>query len=235
MIKQVVIKFKVHWALVKFTGWNNAMPCHDATISLLERPWCPHGCHWLMVAQKLPRHGASKKTLFPTGHYSWKQELRPIMLHSLCTNLRPIKTLPPTEFALFLHKFSTNNTMQFSKPIRAETTVHQVPGFCSEEIDRIAEQTFRRYTAESLPKRKGKGVAIVWFRNDLRVLDNEALLMAWVSSEAVLPVYCVDPRLFSTTRYFGFPKTGGTKLAVFFFNEFSSVICFLHVIDIFFC
>ncbi|XP_022855504.1 cryptochrome DASH, chloroplastic/mitochondrial isoform X3 [Olea europaea var. sylvestris] len=133
------------------------------------------------------------------------------MLHSLCTNLRPIKTLPPTEFALFLHKFSTNNTMQFSKPIRAETTVHQVPGFCSEEIDRIAEQTFRRYTAESLPKRKGKGVAIVWFRNDLRVLDNEALLMAWVSSEAVLPVYCVDPRLFSTTRYFGFPKTGGLR------------------------
>ncbi|CAH9101640.1 unnamed protein product [Cuscuta epithymum] len=57
--------------------------------------------------------------------------------------------------------------------------------------------------------RRGRGVAIVWFRNDLRVLDNEALYAAWVSSEAVLPVYCVDPTLFSsTTHYFGFPKTG---------------------------
>lgn len=71
----------------------------------------------------------------------------------------------------------------------------------------VAEQTFRRYR-DSGRKRKGKGVAVVWFRNDLRVLDNEALIRAWDRSEAVLPVYCVDPRLFEVTHYFGFPKTG---------------------------
>ncbi|KAH7846255.1 hypothetical protein Vadar_011781 [Vaccinium darrowii] len=86
-----------------------------------------------------------------------------------------------------------------------------------DEMDRIAEQTFQRYTvsqssSNSIARRSGKGVAIVWFRNDLRVLDNEALFRAWVSSEAVLPLYCVDPRLFnSTTHYFGFPKTGALR------------------------
>ncbi|KAK3039600.1 hypothetical protein RJ639_029299 [Escallonia herrerae] len=86
---------------------------------------------------------------------------------------------------------------------------HKVPGLSSEETDRVADQTFQRYSSSSLTKqRNGKGVAIVWFRNDLRVLDNEALFKAWISSEAVLPVYCVDPRHFGTTHKFGFPKTG---------------------------
>lgn len=75
-------------------------------------------------------------------------------------------------------------------------------------MDKISHATFQRYTSLS-SRRNGSGVAIVWFRNDLRVLDNEALYRAWMSSEVVLPVYCVDPRLFGTTHYFGFPKTGG--------------------------
>lgn len=91
----------------------------------------------------------------------------------------------------------------------------QVPGLEPEEMDSVVEQMFRRYSSSSGFKR-GKGVAIVWFRNDLRVLDNEALYKAWISSEAVLPVYCVDPRLFGSTCYFGFPKTGGLFLNLFF-------------------
>lgn len=63
----------------------------------------------------------------------------------------------------------------------------------------------------------------MWFRNDLRVLDNEALYKAWLSSETVLPVYCVDPRLFTTTYYFGFPKTGG--IVINFYLLFAS--CFV--------
>lgn len=86
----------------------------------------------------------------------------------------------------------------------------QVPGLGSEEIHSIANQTFRSYSSSSSSaSRTGKGTAIVWFRNDLRVLDNEALYKAWLSSHMVLPVYCIDPRLFSTTYSFGFPKTGG--------------------------
>lgn len=57
--------------------------------------------------------------------------------------------------------------------------------------------------------RKGSGTAIVWFRNDLRISDNEALLKAYQSSQAILPLYVVDPRLYGTTYSFGFPKTGG--------------------------
>lgn len=85
-----------------------------------------------------------------------------------------------------------------------------IPGADSREINHVVEETFGRYTSKAL-KRNGKGVAIVWFRNDLRVLDNEALLKAWDSSEMVLPVYCVDPRHFQTTYHFGFPKTGALR------------------------
>ncbi|KAK9946172.1 hypothetical protein M0R45_011648 [Rubus argutus] len=88
--------------------------------------------------------------------------------------------------------------------------VHKVPGLDPDEMERVADQTFQRYTSSSV-KRNGHGVAIVWFRNDLRVLDNEALYKAWLSSQEVLPVYCVDPRLFGSTYYFGFPKTGALR------------------------
>lgn len=58
-------------------------------------------------------------------------------------------------------------------------------------------------------RRAGNGTSVVWFRNDLRVADNEALLRAWQSSSVVLPVYVLDPRLFGSTHVFKFPKTGG--------------------------
>jgi deoxyribodipyrimidine photo-lyase len=40
---------------------------------------------------------------------------------------------------------------------------------------------------------------IVWFRNDLRIHDNEVLsrVAAYAASKDVLPVYCFDPRMVS--------------------------------------
>ncbi|KAM7490687.1 hypothetical protein LguiA_033608 [Lonicera macranthoides] len=101
-------------------------------------------------------------------------------------------------------------------PNKSAFGYHQIPESNSDEIDRISDQTLKRYSYNDnnslVPrKRSGKGIAIVWFRNDLRVLDNEALFRAWISSEAVLPLYCFDPRLFGTTHYFGFPKTGALR------------------------
>ncbi|XP_039132190.1 cryptochrome DASH, chloroplastic/mitochondrial [Dioscorea cayenensis subsp. rotundata] len=87
-----------------------------------------------------------------------------------------------------------------------------VPDLTADETALVSKQAFQRYTASDLNRRNGTGVAIVWFRNDLRLLDNEALLRAWASSAAVLPVYCVDPRNFGTTHYFGFPKTGAIRV-----------------------
>lgn len=51
--------------------------------------------------------------------------------------------------------------------------------------------------------------AIVWFRQDLRVHDNEALTQAVQMADGILPVYIFDERIFKErTRWFDFPKTG---------------------------
>lgn len=50
--------------------------------------------------------------------------------------------------------------------------------------------------------------AIVWFRNDLRLHDNEALLEAINFADEVMPVYVFDERIFKGKTSFGFPKTG---------------------------
>nr|CAB3471077.1 unnamed protein product [Digitaria exilis] len=96
-----------------------------------------------------------------------------------------------------------------SRPVRGATV--PVPSLGADEASEVADEAFQRHTSPSL-RRGGAGVAVVWFRNDLRVLDNEALVRAWAASEAVLPVFCVDPRVLEgTTHYFGFPKTGALR------------------------
>lgn len=49
--------------------------------------------------------------------------------------------------------------------------------------------------------------AIVWFTNNLRVIDNESLHLATHNYERVIAVYCCNPLHFTTTK-FGFQKTG---------------------------
>lgn len=53
-------------------------------------------------------------------------------------------------------------------------------------------------------------IGIVWFRNDLRIHDHEALEASIKTCSKVLPVYCFDPRHFGQTS-FGFPKTGNFR------------------------
>ena len=51
--------------------------------------------------------------------------------------------------------------------------------------------------------------AIVWFRNNLRLDDNESLCAALKAAEEVVPVFVFDDRTFKGATYsFGFPKTG---------------------------
>ncbi|WP_166333718.1 deoxyribodipyrimidine photo-lyase [Sphingobacterium chungjuense] len=52
-----------------------------------------------------------------------------------------------------------------------------------------------------------KRVVLVWFRNDLRLHDNEILLEAVQKADLVIPVYCFDPRYYSTNKY-GAKNTG---------------------------
>jgi deoxyribodipyrimidine photo-lyase len=49
--------------------------------------------------------------------------------------------------------------------------------------------------------------AIVWFRNDLRLHDNEALTLAVSKFDFVLPVYVFDERIFTGKTSLGFQKT----------------------------
>jgi len=52
--------------------------------------------------------------------------------------------------------------------------------------------------------------AIVWFKTDLRLHDNETLVKAMTKSDVIIPVYCFDEAQFKTTDY-GFKKTGSFR------------------------
>ncbi|MFI2859133.1 DASH family cryptochrome [Paenibacillus sp. JSM ZJ436] len=52
--------------------------------------------------------------------------------------------------------------------------------------------------------------ALVWFRRDLRVHDNQPLLSASASGLPVVGLYCLDPREYGVTG-FGYPKTGAHR------------------------
>ncbi|SEN00348.1 deoxyribodipyrimidine photo-lyase [bacterium A37T11] len=52
-----------------------------------------------------------------------------------------------------------------------------------------------------------KRTILVWFRNDLRVRDNEILYQAAQRADEVVPVYCFDPRHYAEAPYGG-QKTG---------------------------
>lgn len=54
-------------------------------------------------------------------------------------------------------------------------------------------------------------VKIVWFRNDLRIHDNPALIKALSTAKFVIPVYIFDPRQTATNDW-GFSKTGVFRL-----------------------
>ena len=49
--------------------------------------------------------------------------------------------------------------------------------------------------------------AIIWFRQDLRLHDNEALHEAIKHADEIIPMYVFDDRVFGGRSMFGFPKT----------------------------
>ncbi|MEO1032230.1 MAG: DASH family cryptochrome [Bacteroidota bacterium] len=53
---------------------------------------------------------------------------------------------------------------------------------------------------------KNEKTSLVWFRNDLRTIDNAVLAKACKSGQRVIGLYCFDPRQFQLNAY-GFKKT----------------------------
>lgn len=52
--------------------------------------------------------------------------------------------------------------------------------------------------------------AIVWFRNNLRVSDNEPLLRATREAEEIIPIYIIGPEIFAQDVY-GYTRTGSFR------------------------
>ena len=52
--------------------------------------------------------------------------------------------------------------------------------------------------------------ALVWFKTDLRLEDNETLIKAIAQSDRIVPIYCFDESHFETSVY-GFQKTGSFR------------------------
>ncbi|MFC7236373.1 DASH family cryptochrome [Halosegnis marinus] len=50
--------------------------------------------------------------------------------------------------------------------------------------------------------------AVVWFRRDLRLHDNETLVRALADADEVVPLYVFDPDEYADSRYVEEPKTG---------------------------
>ncbi|KAI3995407.1 hypothetical protein MKX01_025617 [Papaver californicum] len=127
------------------------------------------------------------------------------------STIRKIQTFSVTPTSSIL--ISNHSKIMNISTSQSQPRAVVVPSLDSVETDKVTDETFGRYYSNSnvLKRNGGNGVSIVWFRNDLRVLDNEALYRAWMSSQSILPVYCVDPRNFGTTHYFGFPKTGALR------------------------
>lgn len=63
------------------------------------------------------------------------------------------------------------------------------------------------HVADLLLYAMGSRTILVWFRNDLRIHDNEILIRALERGSKIVPVYFFDPRHFEITE-FGFRKTG---------------------------
>ncbi|XP_039166075.1 cryptochrome DASH, chloroplastic/mitochondrial isoform X4 [Eucalyptus grandis] len=138
--------------------------------------------------------------------------LRPSLRLRRLLNASRSKLCLRSPTAMAMASSSSSSASEHTEPMPASAKLFHVPALNALEMERIADETMHRYSrSNNDAKRKGRGTVIVWFRNDLRVLDNEVLFQAWCSSELVLPVYCLDPRHFATTHYFGFPKTGALR------------------------
>jgi deoxyribodipyrimidine photo-lyase len=63
----------------------------------------------------------------------------------------------------------------------------------------------------------GKGLGLIWFKNDLRLHDNEVLVRALEACEQISMIYILDPRWFNSSIY-GFRKTGKARLRFIYEN-----------------
>ncbi|GAB4829908.1 1,3-beta-glucanosyltransferase [Ancistrocladus abbreviatus] len=117
------------------------------------------------------------------------------------TASNPSKVKIPTQISSSLSHFSlSSSTLSPPKPFSKKSTFSASP---------LQNPLFLNPRRPSDPSNGAaiRRATIVWFRNDLRVHDNECLNTANNESMSVLPVYCFDPRDYGKSSS-GFDKTG---------------------------
>ncbi|KAL3849750.1 hypothetical protein ACJIZ3_011632 [Penstemon smallii] len=110
----------------------------------------------------------------------------------------PNKIKIPSQISSLSH-FSLSSTLSPSKP-SFKSTVSANPLQNPLTLNPLRPSN----PSSAAPLRRA---AVVWFRNDLRIHDNECLTAANNESVSVLPVYCFDPRDYGKSSS-GFDKTG---------------------------
>ncbi|GMH02606.1 hypothetical protein Nepgr_004445 [Nepenthes gracilis] len=137
----------------------------------------------------------SVSTILPT-HF-----IIPSKVTAIFTSSNPAKVKIPTQISSSLSHLSLSSSALFPpKHFSKKST------FSASPLQNPLSLNPRR------PSDPSNGAAIrratiVWFRNDLRVHDNECLNTANNESISVLPVYCFDPRDYGKSSS-GFDKTG---------------------------
>ncbi|KAL3644758.1 1,3-beta-glucanosyltransferase [Castilleja foliolosa] len=150
--------------------------------------------------QEQPIQRSNPLSLIPTASISLSLSTL-LTSHLLAPNRiahTPNKVNIPSQISS-LSRYSISSTLLPSKPF-FKSTVSANPLQKTLTLDPIRPSNPSGAAAL-------RRAAVVWFRNDLRVHDNECLAAANDDSLSVLPVYCFDPRDYGKSSS-GFDKTG---------------------------
>ncbi|XP_010518466.1 PREDICTED: blue-light photoreceptor PHR2-like [Camelina sativa] len=144
----------------------------------------------ITIPSSLPIASLSLVTFFPTS----TQFLRLFSHH-------PNKVKIPTQASSLTHlSLSSSSSLLPSTRFSFKSTISANP--LHSPLSIVPRRPVDPSSAAALRRS-----SLVWFRNDLRVHDNEALNSANDECVSVLPVYCFDPRDYGKSSS-GFDKTG---------------------------
>ncbi|KAK1426717.1 hypothetical protein QVD17_15396 [Tagetes erecta] len=180
-----------------------------------------------------PPHHSIFFNLYPSNPKPKKMEPNPQNTPKENTNpedqsLIPIPAFTSLTLSLPLHFISPPKTTQIPKTVKIPNQLSSINNLYLNISSNTTKPLFKSTVSAnplqnplSLNPRRpsdpsnaagARRTTVVWFRNDLRVHDNESLSSANNESMSVLPVYCFDPRDYGKSSS-GFDKTGPYRAA----------------------
>ncbi|CAL1398615.1 unnamed protein product [Linum trigynum] len=136
----------------------------------------------------------SLSTILPTHFFT------PTRIQTLFAAASPSKVKIPTQAASLSHLSISSSSPAAAAGLSFKSTISANPLHSTLSLG-------PRRPSDPSNSAALRRAAVVWFRNDLRVHDNESLNSAHNESLSILPVYCFDPREYGKSSS-GFDKTG---------------------------